>query len=302
MCDILLFGASGFLGSKIQKHFENVQTANIREKDWQNEIPQNSKIWINCIGKAHDHKGEATEKDFYFANYELVKELFTAFLNSDSELFIHFSSIAAVEEFESNEPLTETATSNSTSFYGKSKRKAEEWLLAQQLPEIKKLIILRPPMIHGEGDKGSLRLLYNLISKGIPYPLSAFENWRSFISVQNVMFFLEKIIENQDDIESGIYQIADDEPVSTNQIIDVINKVENKRVVKLGVPGTLIKGMAKIGDTLPLFPLNSKKLQKMTSNLLVSNQKIKDALKIKNLPLSAEQGLEKTILSFGKKS
>ena len=55
--------------------------------------------------------------------------------------------------------------------------------------------------------------------------------------------------------------------------------------------------MAKIGDFSP-FPLNKKRLKKMTSNLEVSNQKIKSVLDIKKLPISAEKGIEITIKSF----
>lgn len=296
---IALFGSTGFVGQHLLDGLEaEIIPVNIRKIAWESQIPADVDAFINCIGKAHDHKNEAGKQDFYFANYDLVKEMFTAFLESSAKLFIHLSSIAAVEEISADIPLTEDATSNSTSLYGKSKRKAEEWLLQQQLPPNKKLIILRPPMIHGEGDKGSLKLLYNMVSKGIPYPLAAFENQRSFITVENVLFFIERIIENKDNLESGIYHIADDEPISTNQIIEIINDVENGNNFKFALPKFLVNALAKIGDMVSFFPLNSVKLKKMTSNLLVSNQKIKTALKIENLPLSAEEGLIKTVKSF----
>lgn len=296
---IALFGSTGFVGQHLLDGLEaEIIPVNIRKIAWESQIPADVDAFINCIGKAHDHKSEAGEQDFYFSNYDLVKEMFTAFLESSAKLFIHLSSIAAVEEISADIPLTEDATSNSTSLYGKSKRKAEEWLLEQQLPPNKKLIILRPPMIHGEGDKGSLKLLYNMVSKGIPYPLAAFENQRSFITVENVLFFIERIIENKDNLESGIYHIADDEPISTNQIIEIINDVENGNNFKFALPTFLVNALAKIGDMVSFFPLNSVKLKKMTSNLLVSNQKIKTALNINKLPLSAEEGLIKTVKSF----
>lgn len=299
---IALFGSTGFVGQHLLDGLDaEIIPVNIRKIAWESQIPADVDAFINCIGKAHDHNNEAGEQDFYFANYDLVREMFTAFLESSAKLFIHLSSIAAVEEISADIPLTEDATSNSTSLYGKSKRKAEEWLLEQQLSPNKKLIILRPPMIHGEGDRGSLKLLYNMVSKGIPYPLAAFENQRSFITVENVLFFIERIIENKDNLESGIYHIADDEPISTNQIITIINDVENGNNFKFALPKFLLNALAKIGDMVSFFPLNSVKLKKMTSNLLVSNQKVKTALKIENLPLSAEEGLIKTVKSFKSK-
>src|SRR5690606_16164829 len=118
------------------------------------------------------------------------------FLESDADLLIHISSLAAIEEFESATPLTESDECHPQSWYGQSKHTAEEWLFAQQLPENKKLIIVRPPMVHGPRDKGNLDLLYKLISKGIPYPLASFDNKRSFISIDNFSFFIEQIIDH----------------------------------------------------------------------------------------------------------
>ena len=296
--NIFLFGATGFLGTQLKKNLSgNIVPISLREKDWHNNLPKDANVFVNCIGKAHDHKGTATEHDFYFANYELVKVLFEEFLKSSAQLFIHISSIAAQEEFESSKPLKEENQCHPFSSYGKTKREAEEWLLQQNLPEKKKLIILRPPMVHGEGDKGNLGLLYKLISKGIPYPLASFDNKRSFISIDNFSYFINQIIENKELLENGIYHISDDEAVSTKEIIEIIKKVENNNTLNLSLPKVLVKFLAKIGDIIPL-PLNTKRLKKMTSNLIVSNQKIKTALKIENLPLSAEEGIKKTIESF----
>lgn len=298
---IALFGFSGFLGSHLLCHlkFEMI-SVNIRQIDWNNSIPKNVEIFINLIGKAHDHKGTATENDYYFANVELTKHIFQEFVRSDSKLFIHISSIAAVEEFESESPLKEQTNSNPVSIYGKTKREAEKWLLEQKLPDHKKVIILRPAMIHGPGDKGNLGLLYKIISKGIPYPLASFDNNRSFLSIDNFCFFISEIIENKDRIDSGIYHICDDEPVSTKTVIGIIKKVTNKKTINLSIPKILVQGIAKIGDAIP-FPINTKRLKKMTGSLLVSNEKIKNTLHIKTLPVSAEEGLFKTIKSFKNK-
>ena len=302
MTKILLFGPKGFLGSHLQsKLVGEIIGVNIRQQNWQENIPDDANVFINCIGKAHDHKGTATEHDFYFANYELVKVIFEEFLKSNAQLFIHISSIATVEENERTEVVTENSVGNPQSHYGKSKKAAEEYLLKQILPSGKKLLILRPTMIHGEGDKGNLTLLYKIISKGIPYPLGAFDNSRTFVSVDNLVFLINKIFENRDSINSGIYNVADDEPVSTSNLIRIMAQVNQKNPLIVSVPKVVVTFLAKIGDTFKL-PFNSKRLSKMTTTLLVSNQKIKTALKLKELPLSAEEGLIKTVKSFKSKS
>ncbi|WP_445432638.1 NAD-dependent epimerase/dehydratase family protein [Chryseobacterium indoltheticum] len=296
---ITLFGASGFIGKnlieKLQQKYAMSQIS-VRKKGWKESLPD-SEIYINLVGKAHNHNGEAREEDFYQVNVNLLKDIFESFINSKAKLFIHISSIAALEEFESSHELTETDECNPDSWYGKSKRLAEEWLVTQNLPADKKLIIIRPPMVHGAGDKGSLGLLYKLISKGIPYPLASFENKRSFISIDNFSFFINEIVNNSEKLPNGIYHIADDESISTSEIIEIIKQVEQKNTPNLSLPKFLVKAIAKVGDVLPI-PLNSLRLKKMTSDLTVSNQKIKSALGIEKLPFSAEEGLIKTIKSF----
>lgn len=152
-------------------------------------------------------------------------------------------------------------------------------------------------MIHGEGDKGNLTLLYKIISKGIPYPLGAFQNSRTFISVDNVVFLMNEIIKKHKEMESGIYHITDDESLSTQKIIEIIGTAIVKKPLILSPPKFLINVLAKFGDMISL-PINSKRLKKMTSNLIVSNHKIKTALKIDSLPITAEDGMKKTIESF----
>lgn len=293
---IAIIGATGFIGQNLLKALPEADSVSLRNEGWKLQVAISSVI-INLVGKAHDHKGTATEQDYFYANVDLVKDVFNSFMDSSASLLIHISSLASIEEFEAVDPLKETDDCNPISLYGKSKRAAEKWLIEQELPSTKKLIILRPPMVHGSGDKGNLALLYKLLSKGIPYPLSSFDNNRSFISIDNFSFFIQKIIEKQGELESGIYHIADNESVSTKEIIKIIKNITDRRVPSIAIPKFLVKGIAKIGDIIPI-PLNSSKLKKMTSDLLVSTRKIKQALGIDQLPLTAKEGLEKTIKSF----
>ncbi len=298
---VLLLGARGFIGKNLSIYLSKdylIKQISLRDTDWEKQALFGDVI-INLVGKAHDHEKKATEADFYHANLELAMKSFQVFKDSSAKLFIHISSLAALEEYESNEPLTEDAICHPSSWYGKSKHAAEEWLLAQEIPKDKRLIILRPPMVHGPGDKGNLKLLFNFVEKGIPYPLIKFNNARSFIGIENFCFFIDQIIKKFDSVPTGIFHISDDEPLSTSDLIKVIKEVTNKKGFNLGVPKSLVIFMAKIGDFIP-FPLNSKRLKKMTGTLLVANNKIKEQLEIERLPITAKEGMIKTIESFGK--
>lgn len=297
---IAVFGSSGFIGRNLVNSLKmnaKVQEISLRDPTWESSLIVDTNVMINLIGKAHDHAGSATKGDFFYANVELTKKVFKAFSQSNAETFIHISSLAAVEEFESDHPITENHKCDPQSFYGQSKREAEKWLLDQKLEPNKRVIILRPPMVHGPGDKGNLGLLYKFVNYGLPYPLAAFDNLRSFISIQNFSYFIGKIINSPNVMHTGIYHLADDEVMSTKDVISVIQAVTGKKVINFKVPKKLIIIIAKLGNVLPL-PLNSKRLRKMTSNLTLSNAKIKTTLGIKRLPFTAEQGLEITIRSF----
>jgi nucleoside-diphosphate-sugar epimerase len=150
-------------------------------------------------------------------------------------------------------------------------------------------------MIHGPGNKGNLNLLYSLVSKGFPWPLGLFENSRSYLSVENLCFIINELI-YRDDILSGVYNVADDIPLSTNEVINLVAESKGKKARILNLSKSLIKVLARVGDLLKL-PLNSERLQKLTESYIVSNAKIKKALG-KQLPVSSKEGLMRTFKSF----
>ena len=137
MYKTIILGSSGFIGQNLIKRNPNSEGVSLRDGNWKNQI-SDAEVIINLVGKAHDHKGTATEQDFRYANVDLAKEIFNEFLKSNAKLLIHISSIAAQEEFESSKPLKEENQCHPFSSYGKTKREAEEWLLQQNLPEKKK--------------------------------------------------------------------------------------------------------------------------------------------------------------------
>jgi len=152
-------------------------------------------------------------------------------------------------------------------------------------------------MIHGPGNKGNLNHLFTLVSKGIPWPLGSFNNKRSFCSIDNLLFVINELITSKN-ISSGVYNIADDQPLSTNEIISLIYEIKNKQPLILNVPKRIIYLLAKVGDKIKL-PLNSEKLKKLTESYLVSNKKLLDSLG-KPLPVKSMDGFIKTFKSFNK--
>jgi nucleoside-diphosphate-sugar epimerase len=289
---IFITGSGGFVGQNIIKYFNSKYEFYRFSKN--DEININQDVVLHFAGKAHDLKNTSNAEEYYIVNTELTKQVVDNFLESVAKVLITLSSVKAVAD-KLDCDLTEEYIPNPITYYGKSKLLAEQYIYGKEIPEGKRIYILRPCMIHGPGNKGNLNLLFKIVSKGLPWPLGEFKNKRSFCSIDNLCFIINELIDN-DNVPSGVYNIADDEPVSTNELINLISVALGKKPHIWNVPQSLIKSLSKIGDILSL-PLNSDRLYKLTETYIVSNNKIINAIN-KPLPISAKDGLIKTFNSF----
>ncbi|WP_294272860.1 NAD-dependent epimerase/dehydratase family protein [uncultured Chryseobacterium sp.] len=298
---IIITGSSGFIGENLstflKKEGYTICQVSLRDADWKTYLPKSAEAIIHLAGKAHDTKNTSNPDEYYKVNRDLTIALFNEFLNSEIKEFFYFSSVKAAADSVSG-ILTEDENANPMTHYGKSKVEAEKYILSQDLPEGKKVYVIRPCMIHGPGNKGNLNLLYKIVEKGLPWPLATFHNQRSFLGIDNLNYLIHQMFLKQN-LPSGIYNFADDKALSTNELIEVVNKALGKKSKFWNISKSLLEKTAFLGDKLKL-PLNSERLKKLTESYVVSNQKIKVVLGIEKLPFSAEEGLIKTIKSFQK--
>ncbi|SOD20345.1 NAD-dependent epimerase/dehydratase family protein [Pedobacter xixiisoli] len=293
-------GSSGFVGQNLINYLIGYEVDVLQRYQLSNpsvEQLSSCDAIIHLAGKAHDLKKTSNPEEYYEVNFELTKRIFDAFLKSDAKKFIFISSVKAAADSLQG-VLDEAHQPNPQTDYGKSKLMAEEYIQAQELPEGKAYYILRPCMIHGPGNKGNLNLLYKIVQKGIPYPLAAYENKRSFLSVENLCFVIKQLVGRE--IISGVYNVADDEALSTNAVVQILAASSNRKAKLWSIPSGIINKIAKIGNVLKL-PLNTERLQKLTESYVVSNAKIKKALGVE-LPISATNGLKITAKSFNTSS
>ena len=306
---LLITGIHGFVGGNMVKYLapENEiygldiispEKSGVKETfSWDDldagRVPEVDAI-IHLAGKAHDTKNQAAAEVYFKVNTGLTQKIYDYFLASPTaRKFVFFSTAKAAAD-RVDGVLTEDVVPAPVGPYGASKIRAEECILAHPA-EGKDVYILRPCMIHGPGNKGNLNLLYNVVRKGIPWPLGAFENRRTFTSVENVCFAVQGLLTK--DVPSGIYNMGDDEALSTNELIQEICASLGKKAHIWRLPKGLMNGVAKVGGWLHL-PLNPERLRKLTESYVSSNAKIKAALGVDRMPVEAREGLRRTLDSF----
>jgi len=253
---------------------------------------------IHLAGKAHDTKNRAQAEIYFEINTKLTQRIYDYYLKSAATKFIFFSSVKAAVDRVPGEVLTEEVPTNPIGPYGESKVKAEEYIQSKWKDTDKQTYILRPCMIHGPGNKGNLNLLYGVVRKGIPWPLGGFDNKRSFTSVGNLCFVIRGLLSKA--VATGIYQMGDDEALSTNALIEVMCSAMGRKAHIWYLPKGLMTFFAAVGSWLHL-PLDTERLRKLTENYVVSNAKLKKALGIAEMPVRAKDGLIQTIQSFEEK-
>ena len=317
--NILITGIHGFVGSNMVKAFAGEHTiygldivAPAKEGvaatySWDDlergNIPPVDVI-IHLAGKAHDTKNRSAEQVYFDINTGLTRRIFDYFRRSSAKSFIFFSSVKAAADTVTGEYLTEEVVPQPIGPYGESKIAAEDYIRTHvtiidnreyTMPDDKKVYILRPCMIHGPGNKGNLNLLFGVVRRGIPWPLGAFENRRTFTSIDNLCFVVGQLVHGN--IPGGVYHMGDDESLSTNELIALICETLGKKTRIWRLNKTMMEQFARLGGVLHL-PLNPERLRKLTENYVVSNRKIKEALGIQAMPVRAADGLHRTIKSF----
>lgn len=306
---ILITGVHGFVGSNLVTYLAKdnelygldiiapEKEGVIKTYSW-NDLDAGRVLDVGAIihlaGKAHDTKNQTVADVYFKVNRDLTIKMFDYFKSHDSiKKFVFFSTAkAAADRVEG--VLTEDVVPTPVGPYGESKIAAEKYILAN-MPSDKQVYIFRPCMIHGPGNKGNLNLLYNVVKKGIPWPLGAFENRRTFTSVENICFAVNGVLTK--DVPSGIYNMGDDEALSTNELIEEICMSLGKKAHIWKIPKGLMNGVAKLGGWFHL-PLNPERLRKLTEDYISSNAKIKAALGVEKMPVDARTGLQVTLKSF----
>lgn len=264
--NVLVTGAAGFVGSALLSRFvslpelqvrANIRNANralatkvqsifvaelMPDTDWTTALKG-----IDCVihTAARVHVMNDTAQNplaaFRASNCSATLNLARQAAALGVKRFIFISSIKVNGEITTDgKPYTELTEPAPVDPYGISKHEAEDGLRALATETGLEIVIIRPPLIYGAGVKGNFFNLLNVLNKRVPLPLGAIHNQRSFLALDNLVDFIVTCIYHPN-AANQLFLVADNEAMSTTQLIRGLAKAIHRRVFLWPVPAVLVK-------------------------------------------------------------
>lgn len=275
--DILLTGASGFLGSILKTElsdFKIISLGRSKENEIVTDITKEIirlpkvNIVIHAAGKAHSVPSTDLEKQAFFdVNFTGTQNLLKGLEHSLPKSFVFISTVSVYGKT-TGSLIKEDSPLSETSAYGRSKIQAEfavrQWCAKNGVI----CTILRLPLIIGFNPIGNLKSMVIGIEKGYYFNISQNKAKKSMVLARDVANIIPKAA-----TIGGIYNLTDGYHPSFHELSIVIAQQLNKKKPYC-IPFILAKLIAYLGDNLgSKMPLTSSKLSKITSTLTFSDDK-----------------------------
>ncbi|MDP3270024.1 MAG: NAD-dependent epimerase/dehydratase family protein [Legionella sp.] len=236
--------------------------------DW-SEALCNTHTVVHCAARAHILNETSTDplKEFRQVNCEASKNLAEQAKIAGIKRIIFISSIGVLGNTSQDIPFSDCSTPNPKLPYAQSKLEAEHCL--SQFAKDMELVIIRPPLVYGPGVKGNFKKLLQYVAKGLPLPLGKINNKRQFIGIDNLVHFIIECIISEK-AANHTFTVADNETITTTQLIKTIAKLMDKKIILLPIPkgilGLLLKAVGKenladqLINNLEINPNNAREI------------------------------------------
>ena len=310
----LVTGATGFVGKKLcyalsEQAHEVIavtrghirQSENItfvpkvltKDTDWVDALKEVDVV-VHLAGRAHVMNDGASDPYQAYAevNIDVTRQLATQAALSGVKRLIYLSSVKVNGERTSKVAFNEDDTPQPEDDYGKTKFEAEKVLNVIAQKTAMEVVIIRPPLIYGEGVKANFKNLIKLAQLNIPLPFGTIDNKRSLIYLENLIDFIMLCI-NHPSAANQTFLISDDEDVSTTQLIKYIKEASGKRPFLIPVPQCWLRFVFKLMGKPSLS-------DRLLGSLRVDITKAKTLLDWKPR-YSVREGIEKTVSDFKSK-
>ncbi|RZG03143.1 SDR family oxidoreductase [Pseudoalteromonas sp. CO348] len=255
MNSLLITGYSGFVGSLLASELKSSNTLKLlgrKESDlgqvYTHNLDENSdysdalsdvSCVIHCAARVHIMNDSSVDP---LANFRAVNTAGTLNLAKQAakakvKRFIFVSTIKVNGESTTGKPaFTSLDTPKPEDYYGVSKSEAERLLMELGKQTGMEIVIVRPPLVYGEGVKANFASLMKLVSKGLPLPFRLIDsNKRSLVSVYNLVDLIKVCIEHPK-AANQIFLVSDDNDISTAEMVSLMARAQSKPNLSLPVP------------------------------------------------------------------
>lgn len=291
---IVLTGASGYISQNLTQFFNKKSKKNkaisLRFQNWHKMMPSETDTIIHLAAIKNSTFENAYDEDYFRVNTELTSKLFRYFLNSNASTFIFLSTTELVDK--RINLVTETSNVCLSNPFLKSKFEAEQFITNQNLPPGKRAIILRLAPVYGRETVSSLYQKFSYCKKR-PWFFGMFNTKYSYCNIDNVIEIIQQIIDSPT-FSSGIYNVADDEPIDSIEFVNWTTEIIEKKVRIYSIPPVILNFIAKIG-TLFNWEFNKQKLYDESHSRIVNCEKIKKELNCNHMPFDTKLSIFKTL-------
>lgn len=310
---VLISGASGFIGNplcaelfrqgqsvraamrSVNSQTENVEAVSIgeinHETDWADAL-LDVKTVIHLAARVHVMKDNSTDPlgEFRKVNFEGTWNLARQAAEAGVQRFIFISSIKVNGESTLlGQPYTANDQPMPIDPYGISKLEAEDALRQLADETGMEVVIIRPPLVYGPGVKGNFHSMMSWLYKGIPLPLGAIHNKRSFVALDNLIDLIITCI-NHPAAANQTFLAGDGEDLSTTELLQRLGKALGKPAKLLPIPvWTLKSGAILLGKR--------DMAQRLCNSLQTDISKTRDLLGWCP-PVRVDDALKKTAIDF----
>lgn len=236
-----------------------------------------SVVHLSALAHQTDPKRQPTENEFMTVNAEGTRGLALAAKTAGIDRVVLVSSIGAVAD-KSVVQIDESTRPAPVTPYGRSKLAAENALRHALAESSVEWCVVRPVLVYGPGNPGNMARLLKLVRSGCPLPLNGIKNKRSFVFVGNLVGAILQVLDSPA-ANGQIFHVADDEAVSSAELVRLIGLAADKHARLWSVPTWALKLAARCGDMAAELGvhtgLDSYSLQRLQESLSVSNNRIK---------------------------